>query len=537
MPSTEPETTPSAAPTLSRYPLLSDRQGFDRRWYAPALNVVYTPANAADVVTAMTAAIQAGYQPGQIQITCGRHCYEDFVYNANTRCIIDMTGLRSYGYDPSRGYYMDVGNGNWDMYRTLNNVYGRTLPAGSCYSVGLGGHVTGGGYGILSRLYGLVIDYVTGADVVVMPAANPNVPQLVFCSSSQNPELYWAIRGGGGGNFGIITRYYFANPPYAPQNLYVQTLTIPWSNFTSVQAMKSYLDTFFEINCKGAPPYDFSIFHLNHIQAGSCTVSTFRCYDPRLHGEQGAFESDFEKTVEERRGRYEALGPLSNEPGPHIGHPVWLADNGPLMPEDSYTYRNYTFLEGVQQANGSGPNRFGKYKSAYMKAAFPVDQVAALYKWLQINPAGLPANDMAASLCQIDSYGGQINYWPSNATAIPQRSSLMKLQYQTYWDNASPVGQPDEAQGAAHVNWLNGMYTEVYAAYGGFPDPRAPGAADIVDGCYFNYCDSALGTNQDGNIGRAMYLYYKENFARLKAAKGYYNPKDWFRSAQSIPYP
>ena len=517
-----------------RPPLVSDRQGFDRRWFAPNLEMVFTPTTADDVRDMMNQAIwKYSYQPGEIQITCGRHCYEGFVYNSTTRCIIDVTGVSSYGFDVSKGYYIDVGNGNWDMYRTFFNVYGRTLPAGSCYSVGLGGHITGGGYGILSRLLGLAIDYLTGADVVIMPG-DGRTPQLVYCSASQNSDLYWAIRGGGGGNFGIITRYYFQDPPVAPQYLYVNTLTIPWANFTSSSVLQSYLDTFFQYECYTAPWDEFSIFHANHQQAGSMTVSTFYLYNQPLETDVTTYEADLTRRVNERRQRYEALGPLSDRPGQHIGHPGWLADNGPLMPTDSNVFRRYTFLEGVQQVNGSGPNRFGKYKSAYMNRAFPPAQVSALWTWLQKVPAGLPASDMAASLCQINSYGGKINTVASGTTAIPQRSSYMKLQYQTYWDNSSFVGQDDPVQAKAHIDWINGMYSDVYSAYGGFPDPRRD-PTGTVDGCYFNYCDTALGVNGTPGISNAMYLYFKDNFTPLQNIKRKYNPLDWFRSAQSIP--
>lgn len=529
------EPSPSLPP-LSRSPILSDRQGFDRRWYAPNLQIVFTPSDAAGVRTAMTQAIQSGYQPGQIQITCGRHCYENFVYNANTRCIIDMTGLRSYGYDNSYGYYMDVGNGNWDMYRTLNNVYGRTLPAGSCYSVGLGGHITGGGYGLLSRLYGLVIDHLTAVEMVVMPSGSQYNPTLVTCSASQYPDLFWAVRGGGGGNFGIITRYYFANPPVAPQRMYVSTLSLPWSNITSQSVLQQYLDAFAQLDVIQAPDSTFSIFHLNHKSAGAMSMSTFRYYDTALHGEQADFENEVAEQVTEQRRRYETIGPVSDEPAPHIGHPAWLADNGPFLPTPDITYRNYTYLEGTQQVNGSGPNRYGKYKSAYMKKPFPSDQVAALYYHLQRVPNGVPASDMAQSLCQVDSYGGAINNVASNTTAIAQRSSIMKLQYQTYWDNASPVGSDDPVQAAAHLDWIDSMYKDVYAAYGGFPDP-ANDPSGTVDGCYYNYCDSALGVNGNPNPGidHAMRLYFLGNYTQLKYAKSKWNPVDWFKSAQSIP--
>ncbi|MFX5884916.1 hypothetical protein ABTE50_18950, partial [Acinetobacter baumannii] len=77
-----------------------------------------------------------------------------------------------------------------------------------------------------------------------------------------------------------------------------------------------------------------------------------------------------------------------------------------------------------------------------MTDGFPPDQVAAIWKWLQIVPEGVIEADMAQTLLQVDSYGGAINAVAPDATAVPQRSSIMKLQYQTYWNNDSPPGGP-----------------------------------------------------------------------------------------------
>ena len=140
---------------------------------------------------------------------------------------------------------------------------------------------------------------------------------------------------------------------------------------------------------------------------------------------------------------------------------------------------------------------------------------------------------MAASLVQFDSYGCAINAnIKSSDTAIAQRSSILKLQYQTYWDNASQIGKDDPAQQAAHLNWIRGLYSEVYDAFGGYPNPELD-PSGTVDGCYYNYCDNDL--NDGGGVDFAMGLYFEDNLARLKTVKSRYNPKNWFNGPQSIP--
>ena len=84
---------------------------------------------------------------------------------------------------------------------------------------------------------------------------------------------------------------------------------------------------------------------------------------------------------------------------------------------------------------------------------------------------GVQPSDMGQSLLQVDGYGGTINRVSATETAIPQRRSIMKLQYQTYWFNATRPGQPPSrearAQADAHLRWIDRFYSEVYAALRG----------------------------------------------------------------------
>lgn len=529
----------------SRSPTPSDRQGFDRRWYAENLVTVYSPATAQEVINAWRDAVNKGAQPNELQITSGRHCYENFVYNENTKYIIDMTGLREFGQDPNYGFYIDAGNGNWDMFRIFNNVYNRTLPAGSCYSVGLGGHITGGGYGIFSRQWGLTVDHLTAVDMIVFTGSGS--PVLVTASESENADLFWAARGGGGGNFGIITRYYFGDPPQSPTKMYTAAYTFDWidssGNVMSPSTFGDLLNKAYntaEVG-QGAPDPNFQVFHANHIAANSMVYAVY-AFDVPGEGKTG---KDYEQFVAERfrkqKKELESIAKISGKPGPINGHPWHGGSSSSLMPaENDGVYRNYTFLEGVQNGNGSGPNRFGKYKSAYMNKTFTSTMILALYEGLQAVPENLAFSDMATSLCQIDSYGCAINQVASNATAIPQRSSILKLQYQTYWDNDSAIGEDDPAQAAAHLDWINTMYSYAYSEYGGFPDPRND-PSGTVDGCYYNYPDRDLGVNgvSSPGIDNAMYLYFKDNFAEapqnLASIKKRWNPMNWFNGEQSIP--
>src|SRR5438105_2470614 len=142
-------------------------QGFNRRWLAPNCAVIYLPLTEAGAEAALTKAVTWG--KGNFRVRGGGHCCEDFVFTAQTQAIIDVSLLNEIGFDEKAGvYYAQSGGTNWDLYRRLYWRFGLTLPAGSCYSVGLGGHICGGGYGLLSRQFGLTVDWLTGVNVVTV---------------------------------------------------------------------------------------------------------------------------------------------------------------------------------------------------------------------------------------------------------------------------------------------------------------------------------------------------------------------------------
>lgn len=202
-----------------RFPSLL--QGFNRRWFAPNCRAVYLCRNANGVAAALDEALAHG---GEVKVKGGGHCYEGFVFNDDTRHVLDLSPMAAVGVD-ERGYYLEAGGTNWGAYQALFRGFGKTLPAGSCYSVGLGGHICGGGYGLLSRLHGLTVDWLTGVEIVVKDDAR--VPARVIYvgqdSRGDEQDLYWASSGGGGGNFGIITRYYFARLPDSPSTAILAT--------------------------------------------------------------------------------------------------------------------------------------------------------------------------------------------------------------------------------------------------------------------------------------------------------------------------
>ena len=574
-------------------------QGFNRRFEASNCQVIYLPTNDCEAMDALTDILGNAEYCANFSIVSGRHCYESLVYNPNILAIIDislMTQLSSTNNQGTIEYSAEAGGTNWMLTKELYLKFGRVIPGGSCYSVGLGGHICGGGYGLLSRKYGLTIDYLSGVDILCVDGHSRKacLKQIREDSCTKDEALLlWACQGGGGGNFGLITRYYFKNLPEALQNAYIETLSIRWKDVTR-EKFRFLLHAFWEFvyEPKDKPdekPY-FVILKLMHSSAGEIPITFQSSFD------NGG--NDYVKNITDFKNILECKGGIKvHHPSiPLIGHP---SSNGILS-----VAQEMNWFEAAQTLNGSGPNQCGKYKSSYMRKPFPEYQCDALFTFLTMTTEGLSILglnhldknnpnyedfvkklndeklldqlDFKQSLVQVDSYGGQINTVQSNATAIPQRSSNMKLQYQTYWahdPNQKDAAKFHQFQDWIHRLWVDTMYEDVYKETGGLPDPYyqakpdvqeeggaspivdllpysscvypkiTPPDSRVVDGAYYNYIDVDMVSWVEfkykvGNKlaqDAVLRLYFEDNLERLVEAKKKWDPLDIFKHELSIP--
>ena len=128
----------------------------------------------------------------------GGHCYEAF--SQNDAVVLDMRGMADVKNEDG-GNRVSVGGGALlgQIYAALVDI-GRIVPAGSCPQVGAAGHVLGGGYGMFARKYGLTCDSLIGVEIVDAKG------RILSVSDTQEKDLFWALRGGGAGSFGVVTR-------------------------------------------------------------------------------------------------------------------------------------------------------------------------------------------------------------------------------------------------------------------------------------------------------------------------------------------
>ncbi|ANZ37665.1 FAD-binding dehydrogenase [Lentzea guizhouensis] len=134
----------------------------------------------------------------------GKHSYAAYSVPENG-LVVDvsaLTNVRFHGTDVQVGAGVRLG----DFYETIG-AQGRAVPGGTCKSVGISGLTLGGGIGVIGRKYGLTCDNLLSARIVTPDGC------LRTVSERQEPDLFWALRGGGGGNFGIVTSFTFRSVP------------------------------------------------------------------------------------------------------------------------------------------------------------------------------------------------------------------------------------------------------------------------------------------------------------------------------------
>lgn len=507
----------TVTPDDPRYPDLV--RGVDQRWAGTpeSVRVVFTAQQVVDVVQ------EAVSNRKRLTVRSGGHCYQDFVFNPDVDIVIDTTEMSSVYHDPARGAFaVEPGATLLNVHTALYKGWGVALPAGICYSVGAGGHVCGGGWGLLCRRNGLVVDYLEAVEVVVVDAAGR--ARLVVASrdpADPNHDLWWAHTGGGGGSFGVVTRFWFRAPgvtgddparllPRPPSELLFSAVSWPWKELDEQKfatLLRNWGD-FFVANSDPGGPFDplCSFLNLNHVSDGQIDMLT--SMDAGVPNAEGRLRQ-FLAAVSDNL----AVAPI----------PVTSDMHGPLA--EFLTPQRWGWLK-LSRYLGTGHIRIvdpalrGTYKSAYHRKNYTPAQIGTLYR--QLNSTDEPN---PTAVAQITSYGGQVNAMPRTATAQVHRDSKFKVLYEAHWSRP--------ADDTANVTWLRGFYRQLYQDTGGVPV-----SDDRTDGCYINYCDADLSDPAQNKSGVPYStLYWGENYPRLQRVKARWDPRNFFFNRQSIRLP
>lgn len=178
------------------------------RFLADRPQVVVFADHPDDVVNAIAWARQNGVP---LRARSGRHALAPDMSSVAGGAIIDVSRLKDAQVDVETGI-ATVGTGlTQGEIVELLGASGHTIPSGAEDSVGIAGVTLGGGIGLLSRSLGVTCDSLIALDIVVPDGADG--ARLIRADADNNPDLLWACRGGGGGNFGIATSFTFRIHP------------------------------------------------------------------------------------------------------------------------------------------------------------------------------------------------------------------------------------------------------------------------------------------------------------------------------------
>ncbi len=398
----------------------------------------------------------------------GGHSYGG--YSTTAGVVVDVSRIAAVSVDAKHRAAVGAGARLIDVYDRLWQR-GLTVPAGTCPTVGIAGLALGGGIGFAARSFGLTCDNLVGARIVL---ANGKALDV---DAASHPDLYWALRGGGGGNFGIVTRLVFRTHPVGMVSTY--SLEWPWSDARRVVAAWQRL-------APHAPDGLFSVLNLNAAGGSAPHVTS-----------AGQFF-----------GPPERLRALV-QPLAAAGTP------------SRFTVTSRTYMNAVQMWAGCGGDTIAechlppqghlgrstfKGKSGYVNKGKPLSAkgIDTLVRQVEARQNGGPGSGIVL----LDSYGGAINRVAKGATAFVHRDALFSLQYLAYWDPSAP-----SSVAAANLRWLRTTRASLHP----FASPFA----------YQNYIDPEL--------QNWRHAYYGSNLARLVAVKKRYDPDNVFRFAQSIP--
>jgi hypothetical protein len=406
----------------------------------------------------------------------GGHSYGG--YSSCPGLVIDVSSLNAVSLEPGmRHATVGAGAQLIDIYSQLG-AGGVLLPGGSCPTVGIAGLALGGGIGVFGRAYGLTCDNIASLEVVTADGS------LRTCSPASHSDLYWASRGGGGGNFGVVTSFTFDVHPIPDVTLF----TLEWSWGEAAIVLDSWLrwipttpDELWS-NCQlasnGTP--GGGTVKVTGVFAGSTAACASAL--ATLHAAVGAAPT------------YQFVGP-----------------------ED---YMRATLIEAgcdgltVEQCHLPSRNEGGalsrsafRAKSSFVDAPLPATATAAMITAVDALATEVPG---VGGGIVFDSYGGAINRLAATDTAFVHRDAVACAQYSVTFGSA----RPSPSIVAAAQTWLEQTQSSF---------------APFARGSYQNYIDPTL-----PDWAQA---YYGTNLSRLMEVKRAYDPDDLFHFAQSVPLP
>jgi FAD/FMN-containing dehydrogenase len=391
--------------------------------------------------------------------------------SSTTGMVIDVSPMSSVEVDNG---VVTVGAGVrlGDLYDALAE-HGLTIPAGCGPTVGIAGLALGGGIGIMGRSHGLTSDHLLHAQIVLADG------RVVECDDQHDEDLFWALRGAGGGNFGVVTSFKF------------RTLQAPMGTVFRLGWPLTHAEALIQAWQTWAPTAPDELDATLRLTAGGDDPS------PRVElvGAMIGTDGDAAGLLDELAARA-GVNPSSGDRQhmPYRAMKRYLADLGSVDDDQP----------GHASADPP-PEGHIFSRSEFFRQPLPSEAITALVENLMRATTGDSWREVAFM-----PWGGAYNRVPSDATAFAHRDELFIIQHLT---TISPKAAA--AANQAERRWLERSWALVHpwgsgGVYPNFPDP------DLEDWAH---------------------AYYGDNYDRLVRIKATYDPDDFFQFHQSLTKP
>ncbi|KAE8734567.1 Reticuline oxidase-like protein [Hibiscus syriacus] len=443
--------------------------------------ILITPSEESHVSAAVTCAQRLGFR---LRIRSGGHDFEGLSYVSDEPFfVLDMFNLRSVTLDMAdESAWVDAGATLGELYYNIwknSKVHG--FPAGVCPTVGIGGHISGAGYGTLIRKYGLSVDHVVDAKLV-------DVNGRILNRKNMGEDLFWAIRGGGAASFGVVLSYKINLVPVPETVTVFRVERLLAENATDITLKWQSV----------APTTDDNLFLRMLVQP----VTRNKKKTVRI------------TVIAFYLGDSDSLVSLLNNDFPELGiakencnETSWIDSVLWWANFDLGTQPKTLLDRDLNDAN------FLKRKSDYVQTPIPRNGLESLWeKLMELGKVGLVFNP----------YGGQMNRIKSDESPFPHRAgNLFKIQYSVNWEQP---GDEEDKNFTTQAKILHEFMTPFVSR-----NPRS---------AYLNYRDIEVGRTKKWSYEEGKVYgesYFNGNYERLVDVKTAVDPNNFFRNEQSIP--
>jgi len=333
--------------------------------------------------------------------------------------VIDLSGLRGIRVDADKRIAYVQGGALWRDLDAATHPHGLATTGGVISSTGVGGLTLGGGLGWLMRQHGLACDNVLAVEIVTADG------QVRRASATENPDLFWAVRGGGG-NFGVVTNFEFRLHPM--RTLYAGMLVFPGPQ--APQVLRRYREV-----AENAPD-ELTVFAaLMTSPDGQPITAIFPAYNGPIAKAEAAVKP------------FRDLGPVADQvqemPYPALQS---MLDEG--FPSGLHVYWRSDFLKGL-----------------------PDEALDAL-----VDRFNAITSPLSALL--IEQFGGAVARVPADQTAFAQRDAMFNLVIISRW--------ADAATAATHTDWARQTSAAIqpFASGGVYVNYLGEEGADRIKAAY-----------------------------------------------------